>query len=80
VRWGWAQEGNTVDDLTKKIRGAALEMGFSGVVSIFKEESTLLNQGFGYRDNKNKLPNTSGHYNWTRRNIRTTVITKECRG
>ena len=35
-------------------------MEFSGVISIFRDGSTLFNQAFGYRDIKNQLPNTTG--------------------
>lgn len=47
-----------MEDLTERIVSAAQETEFSGVISIFKENSTLFNQGFGDRDLKNKLPNT----------------------
>jgi CubicO group peptidase (beta-lactamase class C family) len=48
-----------VKDLTKSIEQAAQELGFSGVISIFREGEVVVNQAFGYRDIKNKLPNTT---------------------
>jgi CubicO group peptidase (beta-lactamase class C family) len=38
---------------------AALETEFSGVISVFRDASTLFSKAFGYRDIKNKLPNTT---------------------
>ncbi len=46
-------------ELIQRIEKAAREMEFSGVISIFRGDSTPFNQGFGYRDIKNKLPNTT---------------------
>jgi CubicO group peptidase (beta-lactamase class C family) len=38
---------------------AASEMEFSGVISVFRDASIVFNKAFGYRDIKNKLPNTT---------------------
>ena len=46
-------------ELTHKIEQAALETEFSGVVSVFRDASTIFNKAFGYRDISNKLPNTT---------------------
>ena len=46
-------------ELIHRIEQAALEMEFSGVISVFKDDSTVFNEAFGYRDMKNKLPNTT---------------------
>jgi CubicO group peptidase (beta-lactamase class C family) len=37
----------------------ASETAFSGVISVFKNDSPVFNKAFGYRDIKNKLPNTT---------------------
>jgi CubicO group peptidase (beta-lactamase class C family) len=42
-----------------KIEQAASEMEFSGVISVFRDASTILSKSFGYRDVKNELPNTT---------------------
>jgi CubicO group peptidase (beta-lactamase class C family) len=46
-------------ELISKIEGAASEIEFSGVISVFQDASTVFNQAFGYRDIKNRLPNTT---------------------
>jgi CubicO group peptidase (beta-lactamase class C family) len=46
-------------ELIRKIEQAALETEFSGVISIFRDASTMFSKAFGYRDIKNKLPNTT---------------------
>jgi CubicO group peptidase (beta-lactamase class C family) len=46
-------------ELIDKIQQAAAEIEFSGVISVFQDASTVFNQAFGYRDIKNKLPNTT---------------------
>jgi CubicO group peptidase (beta-lactamase class C family) len=46
-------------DLVHSLEQTAGETDFSGVISIFKDASTVLNRAFGYRDIKNKLPNTT---------------------
>lgn len=48
-----------MEQLTSRIERAASEMEFSGVVSIFRDASTVFSRAFGYRDVKNKLPNTT---------------------
>ena len=49
-----------MEELISRIEQAASEMEFSGVLSIFRDASTVFSQAFGYRDLKNKLPNTTG--------------------
>jgi CubicO group peptidase (beta-lactamase class C family) len=46
--------------LAHRLQRKASEIEFSGVISIFKDTSTLFNKAFGYRDIKNRLPNTTG--------------------
>ncbi len=48
-----------MQELIRRIEQTAAETEFSGVVSIFKDTSTVFNKAFGYRDLKNKLPNTT---------------------
>ena len=48
-----------MDELEGSIAAAAAKVEFSGVVSIYRDGSTLFNQAFGYRDIKNRLPNTT---------------------
>ncbi len=48
-----------MNNLVQKIEQAALETGFSGVLSIFKDASPVYNKAFGYRDIKNQLLNTT---------------------
>jgi CubicO group peptidase (beta-lactamase class C family) len=48
-----------MEELIHSIEAAAWETGFSGVISIFREPTTVFSKGFGYRDVKNKLPNTT---------------------
>ena len=45
--------------LLQKIEQAALEIEFSGVISVYRDTSTVFSKAFGYRDMKNKLPNTT---------------------
>jgi CubicO group peptidase (beta-lactamase class C family) len=47
-------------ELISRIEQAASEIEFSGVISIFRDASTMFSKAFGYRDIKNKLPNTTG--------------------
>ncbi|MFC2030902.1 serine hydrolase domain-containing protein [Chloroflexota bacterium] len=47
-------------ELTGRLEQAASEMEFSGVVSVFRDASTVYSKAFGYRDIKNELPNTTG--------------------
>jgi CubicO group peptidase (beta-lactamase class C family) len=49
-----------LDIQISKIEQAASQMEFSGVISVFGEDSTVFNKAFGYRDVKNGLPNTTG--------------------
>lgn len=46
-------------ELVRRIEQAALETEFSGVISVFRDASPVFNKAFGYRDLKNKLPNTT---------------------
>jgi CubicO group peptidase (beta-lactamase class C family) len=46
-------------ELISRIEGAASETAFSGVISIFRDASPVFNKAFGYRDSKNRLPNTA---------------------
>jgi len=48
-----------MDELTQRIEQLASETEFSGVISIFKDSSTLYTKAYGYRDIKNRLPNTT---------------------
>jgi CubicO group peptidase (beta-lactamase class C family) len=48
-----------MEALIQSIEGAAAELEFSGVISIFRDASTVFNRAFGYRDIKNRLPNTT---------------------
>jgi CubicO group peptidase (beta-lactamase class C family) len=47
-------------ELTSRLEQAASEIEFSGVISVFREASPVFSKAFGYRDIKNKLPNTTG--------------------
>ncbi len=48
-----------MEELIRRIEQVADETGFSGVVSIFRGDSTVFSKAFGYRDVKNRLPNTT---------------------
>lgn len=48
-----------MEELIRGIEQVAAETAFSGVVSIFRGESTVFSRAFGYRDVKNDLPNTT---------------------
>jgi CubicO group peptidase (beta-lactamase class C family) len=48
-----------VKDLKKRIEEAVLELEFSGVISIFRDDEVVVNQAFGNRDIKNQLPNNT---------------------
>jgi CubicO group peptidase (beta-lactamase class C family) len=47
-------------ELIGRIEQAAAETEFSGVISIFRDASTLYSEAFGFRDIKNRLANTTG--------------------
>ena len=49
-----------MEALIRSIEQGAAELDFSGVISIFRAASTVFNKAFGYRDIKNRLPNTTG--------------------
>ena len=46
-------------DLVHKLEQAASQAEFSGVISIFQDAFPIFNKAFGYRDVKNRLPNTT---------------------
>jgi len=46
-------------ELIYEIEQAASDIQFSGVISIFRDDSTLFSKAFGYRDVKDKLNNTT---------------------
>lgn len=46
-------------ELIGAIERAASEMDFSGVISIFRNDSPVFSKAFGYRDVKNRLHNTT---------------------
>jgi len=48
-----------MEELTRRIEQVAWETEFSGVISIFRDASTVFSKAFGYRDVKNKLRNTT---------------------
>ena len=48
-----------MEELIHRIEQVASETEFSGVISIFKDSSTLYTKAYGYRDIKNHLPNTT---------------------
>ena len=48
-----------MEEFLRGIEGAAADLEFSGVISIFRDDSTVFNKAFGYRDIKNRLPNTT---------------------
>jgi CubicO group peptidase (beta-lactamase class C family) len=54
-----AQRRKQMEELISRIEQAASEMEFSGVISVFRDASTVFSNAFGYRDVKNKLPNTT---------------------
>ena len=53
------QRREQMEELIGRIEQAASEMEFSGVISIFRDASTVFSRAFGYRDVRNKLPNTT---------------------
>lgn len=48
-----------MEELIRRIEHVASESEFSGIISIFKDASTVFSKAFGYRDIKNHLPNTT---------------------
>ena len=46
-------------ELIREIERTASETAFSGVISIFRDDSTVFSKAFGYRDVKNRLNNTT---------------------
>ena len=55
-----------------------------GLVEGMQEQEIFQAKHYRWTGNSSLLPwiaaNTSSHYNWARRNIRTTVIQRECKG
>ena len=47
-------------ELIHRIEQAASDMRFSGVISIFRDDSSVFSKAFGYRDVKERLNNTTG--------------------
>ena len=47
-------------ELIRRLEQTASEVRFSGVISVFRDDTTVFSKAFGYRDVKNKLPNTTG--------------------
>ncbi|MCK5181380.1 MAG: serine hydrolase, partial [Dehalococcoidia bacterium] len=47
-------------ELVHEIEQVAPDKQFSGVISIFRGDSTMFSKAFGYRDVKNKVNNTTG--------------------
>jgi CubicO group peptidase (beta-lactamase class C family) len=54
-----AQRREWMRELVHRLEQTASETEFSGVISVFKDTSTVFSKAFGYRDIKNKLPNTT---------------------
>jgi len=48
-----------MNELVNRLEQKASDAEFSGVISIFKDASTVFSKAFGLRDSKNKLPNTT---------------------
>ncbi len=48
-----------MEELIRRIEQTAAETAFSGVISVFRDASTVFNKAYGHRDIKNKLPNTT---------------------
>ena len=46
-----------MENLANKIEKKALEINFSGVISVFENDSTIYNHAFGFRNVGEKLPN-----------------------
>jgi CubicO group peptidase (beta-lactamase class C family) len=46
-------------ELIRRLEQTASEIRFSGVISVFRDASTVFSKAFGYRDIKNRLPNTT---------------------
>jgi CubicO group peptidase (beta-lactamase class C family) len=48
-----------MEERISSIEQVASEIEFSGVISVFRDASTVFSKAFGYRDVKNELPNTT---------------------
>jgi CubicO group peptidase (beta-lactamase class C family) len=48
-----------MEELIRRLEQTASEMRFSGVISVFRDASTVFSKASGYRDRKNNLPNTT---------------------
>jgi CubicO group peptidase (beta-lactamase class C family) len=53
------RRGKCMEELAQGIERAASETEFSGVISIFRNDSTVFSKAFGYRNVKDKLNNTT---------------------
>ena len=49
-----------MEELVRSIENTAAETGFSGVISVFTDTSTVFSKAYGYRDVRNRLPNAPG--------------------
>jgi CubicO group peptidase (beta-lactamase class C family) len=54
-----AQRRKPMKELIRSIEQAASELEFSGVISVFRDASPVFSEAYGYRDIKNRLPNTT---------------------
>lgn len=70
----------TLDNVLEQFERSYLEV--LGIVKGMTEEEIFEPKYYDWTGDSSLLPwiaaNTSSHYNWARRNIRTTVIRKEC--
>ncbi len=79
---GFEQHKNdTLEDVLERYEKSYLEI--LELVKGMKEQEIFETRYYEWTGNSSLLTwiaaNTSSHYNWARRNIRTTVITKECK-
>ena len=79
---GFEQHKNeTLEDVLERYEKSYLEV--LELVEGMKEQEIFEAEYYEWTGESSLLPwiaaNTSSHYNWARRNIRTTVITKECK-
>jgi len=79
---GFEQHKNeTLEDVLERYEKSYLEV--LELVEGMKEQEIFEAEYYAWTGESSLLPwiaaNTSSHYNWARRNIRTTVITKECK-
>ena len=79
---GFEQHKNeTLENVLERYEKSYLEV--LELVEGMKEQEIFEAKYYEWTGDSSLLPwiaaNTSSHYNWARRNIRTTVITKECK-